>query len=109
MIEIQHKQLLIFLLVLFFSTGVYAQDVHFSQRFAQDRERNPACLNHFDGKWQAYSVYRQQWQSIGVPFTTSAINYTRNFYTPINALIAFGGIQYTNDQSGDAKLLNNRI
>lgn len=109
MIENQFKQLFTFLLVLLFSTAVYAQDVHFSQRFAQDRERNPAFLNHFDGKWQAYTVYRQQWQAIGVPFITSAINYTRNFYTPINALVAFGGVQYTNDQSGDAKLLNNRI
>lgn len=109
MIGSQPKQLLIFLLVLFLSTTAYTQDVHFSQRFALDRERNPAFLNHFEGKWQAYSVYRQQWQAIGVPFTTSAINYTRNFYTPIPALIAFGGIQYTNDQSGDAKLLNNRF
>jgi type IX secretion system PorP/SprF family membrane protein len=109
MIGNQPKQLLIFLLVLLLSTTAYAQDVHFSQRFALDRERNPAFLNHFEGKWQAYSVYRQQWQAIGVPFTTSTINYTRKFYTPISALIAFGGIQYTNDQSGDAKLLNNRI
>jgi len=109
MIEIQFKQLFTFLLILCISATVIAQDVHFSQRFAQDRERNPAFLNHFDGKWQAYSIYRQQWQAIGVPFTTSAINYTRNFYTPIRSLMAFGGIQYTNDQSGDAKLLNNRL
>lgn len=105
----QTKQLLSFLLGLLMTSFVYAQDVHFSQRFALDRERNPAFLNDFEGKWQAYSIYRQQWQAIGVPFVTSGINYSRNFFTPIPSLSIFGGIQYTNDQSGDAKLLNNRL
>src|SRR5690554_2292562 len=88
---------------------LYSQDVHFSQKLANDKERNPAFLNHFEGSWQAMSVYRQQWQAVGVPYTTAGLLFSKNFYTPIKNLKAFGGLQYTNDKSGDAKMLINRF
>lgn len=87
----------------------HAQDVHFSQRLAGDKQRNPAFTNQFEGNWQAFTVYRQQWQSIGVPFTTSSIFATRRFYTNLPALQFYGGLILTNDQSGDAKLTANQF
>ena len=85
-------------------TSVQAQDVHFSQRLAAQRERNPAFTNQFDGSWQAMSIYRQQWQSIGTPFITGGLFFTKKFDSPIKGLVPFAGITNINDQSGDGKL-----
>lgn len=86
-----------------------AQDVHYSQRIAGDRQNNPSFTNKFKGNWQAMTVYRNQWQSIGVPFTSSSLFFTKQFTTSDPALTWFGGLIYTNDKSGDAKLSMNHI
>ncbi len=110
MIEFKNTKFnLIFILIILSYYNTYGQDVHFSQRLSSDRDKNPAFLNSFDGNWQFASVHRQQWQVIGVPYTTSSILFTHNFYTPIRALEVFGGLQYTNDKSGSANLLINRM
>lgn len=88
---------------------VLSQDVHFSQRLAGDKQRNAAFTSQFDGSWQAFSVYRQQWQSIGVPYTTSSLFFTKRFYVDNPALQFYSGIILSNDQSGDAKLTANQL
>lgn len=104
------KNLFLVLIILLLPfKSLYSQDVHFSQKLANDKDRNPAFLNSFEGSWQAMTIYRQQWQAVGVPFTTAGLMFTSNFYTPIKNLKAFAGLQYTNDKSGDAKLLVNRL
>jgi len=103
------KLLLLIILMSGFYQLLHSQDVHFSQRLAGDKQRNPAFTNQFEGSWQAFTVYRQQWQSIGVPFTTSSIFATKRFYTDLPALQFYGGLVLTNDQSGDAKLTANQF
>jgi len=76
---------------------------------AADKERNPASVHQFEGNWQAFSVYRQQWRSIGVPFNTASFFFTKKFYTSDPALSFFGSFNYTNDQSGDGKLSINLL
>lgn len=90
-------------LVLFVPKGV-AQDIHFSQQILSGLQINPALSTNFEGSWQAGSVYRQQWRSVGVPFTTSSLFFTKKFYTPIPALKAFASLGVTTDKSGDAVL-----
>lgn len=83
---------------------LYAQDVHFSQRLALNNQRNPVLRGDFDGSWQAATVYRSQWQSIGVPFESSGIWLTKNILTSDQDLNFFTGLAYQHDQSGDSKL-----
>jgi type IX secretion system PorP/SprF family membrane protein len=95
----------LFLLIL--SVGVqmlHGQDVHFSQRLALNNQRNPVLRGNFDGSWRAASVYRSQWQSIGVPFESSGIWFTKKVLTSDQDLNFFTGIAYQHDQSGDSKL-----
>ena len=98
---------LVFLSV--FTTDTYSQDVHFSQRLVGDRQLNPSFTNRFEGNFQVISAYRQQWQSVGVPFTTGSFFFTKKFKTSIPVLEWFAGVAYANDQSGDAKLMMNQF
>lgn len=103
------KYYVLTILLIEFLASVQAQDVHFSQRLAANRERNAAFTNQFTGSWQAMSVYRQQWQSIGTPFTTGAILIAKQFDSKLSALNFFTGFSYINDQSGDGKLNLNQF
>ena len=74
---------------------------------AADKQRNAAFTSQYDGEVQLFTVYRQQWQSIGVPYTTSAFFGTKRFYTENPGLQFYGGLFFINDESGDAKLTSN--
>jgi len=95
---------LIFFLFLCSSVQLHSQDVHYSQKLALNNQRNSVFRGDFEGSWQAATVYRSQWQSIGVPFESSAIWFTKQVKTSDPSLSYFGGIAYQHDQSGDAKL-----
>lgn len=98
------KSGLIFIIFLTTANVVRSQDVHYSQKLALNNQRNPALRADFEGSWQAATVYRSQWQSIGVPFESSAIWFTKQIKTADPTLQYFGGIAYQHDQSGDANL-----
>lgn len=98
------KSFLVAIILIAIGTKVYSQDVHFSQRLASNQQRNSAFANNFDGLWSGMTVYRQQWNSVGIPFTTSAVFFTRQFYSNIPNLKFFGGLSYYHDQSGDGRL-----
>ncbi len=51
-----------------------AQDVHFSQFFETPLLRNPALAGIFDGDTRIQGVYRSQWGSVTVPYTTGSFN-----------------------------------
>lgn len=55
------------------------------------------------------SVYREQWGAIGVPFKTTGILLNARVYRPFENLNIHLGMLYLNDQSGDAKMLVNRL
>lgn len=86
-----------------------AQDVHFSQRLVQNREKNPSFLQHFEGKWQAYSAYRQQWSTIGEPFVTSTAQVVRQVKKYSKPYQFFIGGAFTTDKSGDVNLNVNQV
>ncbi|MAY84783.1 MAG: hypothetical protein CMP59_11690 [Flavobacteriales bacterium] len=81
-----------------------AQDVHFSQRLALNNQRNPVLRGDFEGSWRAATVYRSQWQAIGVPFESSGLWFTKRILTSNQGLDFLAGIGYQHDQSGDSKL-----
>ncbi len=51
-----------------------AQDIHFSQFFETPILRNPALAGIFSGDVRIQAVYRNQWNSVTVPYETSSVN-----------------------------------
>ncbi|MFL9482159.1 PorP/SprF family type IX secretion system membrane protein [Chitinophagaceae bacterium LWZ2-11] len=81
-----------------------AQDLNFSQFFQVPLLRNPALAGLFDGDVRVTAVYRNQWQSVTVPFQTSALS--AEFKFPIGRADDYLtlGTQFTLDEAGDVKL-----
>lgn len=50
--------------------AVLAQDIHFSQFFNTPYAQNPANIGQFDGDYRMGAVYRQQWRSVTIPYST---------------------------------------
>ena len=104
------KTLQTLLLFLIISSGLRAQDPHFSQFFSSPLTLNPAYTGKFDGNFRVAGNYRNQWPTINNAFTTA----TASFDMPImtNRLPEFDtwgvGILALNDQSGN-KILNNNF
>lgn len=58
--------------------GLYcsnAQDVHFSQFYENTSLRNPALVGIMGGDYKAGAIYRSQWSTLAVPFTTALASY----------------------------------
>lgn len=53
------------------ATTAFAQDPHFSQFYASPMTLNPANTGFFYGDMRMSSTYRNQWQSVSTPFTTT--------------------------------------
>jgi type IX secretion system PorP/SprF family membrane protein len=77
-----------------------AQDIHFSQFYETPLLRNPALAGIFAGDVRFQFVYRNQWQSVTVPYQTGSFN--GEFKFPIgvsNDFVTFGGELFY-DQAG---------
>ncbi len=83
---------------------VQAQDLNFSQFYELPLLRNPALAGVFIGDVRVQSVYRNQWQSVTVPYRTSGISAEVNF--PVNDYGHYltVGAQILHDVAGDSKL-----
>ncbi len=100
--------LLFFLLVNLNSQA--QQDIHFAQFYELPMLRNPSLAGIFNGNIRFTAAYRNQWQSITVPYRTMALG------TEIKILrgLAEGdfmtiGLQVTNDEAGDSKLRRTQL
>ena len=60
--------------LLFFQKNCHAQDIHFSQFFETPLLRNPALAGIFSGDLRIQAVYRNQWNSVTVPYQTTSLN-----------------------------------
>ncbi len=84
-----------------------AQDIHFTQFDAVPLVINPAFTGGFNGQFRASAIYRNQWQSVTVPYVTygAAIDLpVVHDLTHDDALAV--GLQLYKDQAGDANLTN---
>tara|TARA_Y100001978_G_scaffold203358_1_gene228593 strand:- start:4356 stop:5351 length:996 start_codon:yes stop_codon:yes gene_type:complete len=74
-----------------------AQDIHWSQFNDNQLFQNPGHAGHFDGDFRFIGNYRDQWRSVTVPFSTTAVSVDGKFKN-------FGwGVNTFNDQAGDGK------
>lgn len=69
-----YKQLLLVLLATACNFPATSQDVGFSQFYDQPLLRNPALAGVFTGDIRLTAAYRNQWQSVTVPYRTYALN-----------------------------------
>jgi type IX secretion system PorP/SprF family membrane protein len=83
---------------------IVGQDLNFSQFYELPLLRNPALAGIFIGDIRVQSVYRNQWQSVTVPFRTSGLSAEVNF--PVNDYGHYltAGVQILHDVAGDSKL-----
>ncbi|MDI9358274.1 MAG: PorP/SprF family type IX secretion system membrane protein [Phycisphaerales bacterium] len=104
------KRLSIVLFILFVCVGVvFGQDFTFSQFYQTPLLRNPALSGIFTGDIRAIGVFRNQWQSVTVPFKTGAGSVEAKF--PIkrwNDWITIG-FQATYDRAGDLNLSRTQL
>ncbi|HMN06515.1 MAG TPA: PorP/SprF family type IX secretion system membrane protein [Flavobacteriales bacterium] len=62
--------LLLALLLVIPVISLRAQDIHFSQFFNAPYAQSPANIGQFDGQYRMGAIYRQQWRSVTVPYST---------------------------------------
>jgi type IX secretion system PorP/SprF family membrane protein len=85
------------------------QDLTFSQFYEKPLLRNPALAGVFNGDLRISGAFRNQWQSVTVPYQTSAMSAEVKF--PINDWNDWLtlGLQATHDVAGDIKLKRTQI
>jgi type IX secretion system PorP/SprF family membrane protein len=102
------RQILLFVLLAWFTQTALAQDPHFSQFFASPLTLNPAYTGRFDGSLRIAGNYRNQWPTINRAFTTSTISADFAVLSkslPENDRWGIGLLAYT-DQQADGVLKN---
>lgn len=98
-----HK--LSFLFILLGSFQARGQDIHFSQFYEMPLLRNPALAGIFTGDFRLTGAFRNQWQSVTVPYRTFALGaeYKRQMGIGADDFLTIG-LQATNDVAGDSRL-----
>ncbi len=88
--------------------SAFSQDLTFSQFYEKPLLRNPALAGVFDGDIRISGVHRNQWQSVTVPFQTSALSAELKFPLRWNDWITIG-LQTTHDVAGDVKMSRTQL
>ena len=86
------------LILLFISSLIKAQDVHFSQFDKTKSLFNPAIIAHQSDDYQLQLQRRSQWSSVTVPFNTFALSLVaKDLYKDLSAAVTL-----LNDVAGDS-------
>lgn len=101
------------LLLLLLATWVLpaaAQDINFSQFYELPLLRNPALAGIFAGDIRLTAAYRNQWQSVTVPYRTFGLGAEYKKPVGVNSddFITIG-LQATNDVAGDSRLSRTQL
>jgi type IX secretion system PorP/SprF family membrane protein len=99
------RKCLIFLALLPMAFLAKAQDINFSQFYELPLLRNPALAGTYRGDVRFTTAYRNQWNSVTVPFRTQALSAELKFGVSQNSddYVSLGA-QITNDVAGDSRL-----
>jgi type IX secretion system PorP/SprF family membrane protein len=89
---------------------IEAQDIHFSQFYEFPLLRNPALAGIFNGNIRFTGAYRNQWQSVTVPYRTMGVSAECKMLRGFNTGdFITTGLQVTNDVAGDSKLQRTQV
>src|SRR3569833_300842 len=86
-----------------------AQDLAFSQFYEQPLLRNPALAGIFNEDVRINGIFRNQWQSVTVPYQTSGLSAEVKMPRNISDNLWTIGLQVTNDVAGDIKLRRTQL
>lgn len=103
-------RIIFFILLLLYVLHSAAQDIHFSQFYEMPLLRNPALAGIFKGDFRLTAAYRNQWQSVTVPYRTFGLGaeYKRSMGSSSDDFITIG-LQATNDVAGDSRLSRSQV
>ena len=105
---LHHCFFILFVLISLLSRA--QQDINFSQFYELPLLRNPALAGIFNGNVRLTAAYRNQWQSVTVPYKTMAAGLEYKFFkglAPGDFITT--GFQITNDVAGDARLRRTQL
>lgn len=98
----------IFFILIACSISVNGQDIHFSQFNDLPLNLNPALSGNMDGTFRAGTIYRNQWNSVSVPFESTGLYADFKAYPKFLKGKVIGiGVQLLNDRSGSGGLVEN--
>ncbi len=91
-------------IVIFFTSRVNAQDLHYSQFYNSPLNLNPAQVGVFSGDQRFSLSFRDQWRFVPVPWTTFSIAYDfKKYLTDDKHFLGLGGnLNY--DRQGASKM-----
>lgn len=96
---------ILLILVIITAQQAAAQDINFSQFYELPLLRNPALAGSYRGDLRITTAFRNQWNSVTVPYKTQALGaelkYGVGEYS--NDYVSLG-LQLTNDIAGDSRL-----
>jgi type IX secretion system PorP/SprF family membrane protein len=94
-------------MLLFFETGLYGQEIHFSQFYDSPLLTNPANTGMSGDNFRIANIYRNQWPKIGEPFQTicTSVDKSLNLF---NQSFGIGGL-VLHDQSSAFNLAANEF
>ena len=101
-------RLLLPLFLLLSCCALSAQDLHFSQFYLHPIYQNPANTGLYNGTLRAGGIYRTQWTSIPVSYSTLGAFCDVKIQRRGNYMMA-GGLMLEHDQAGLAALTWNRV
>ena len=91
------------------ATRLYAQDIHLSQFYETPILRNPALIGIFNGDVRVQAVYRNQWNSVTIPYQTGTVSGEIKFPVGRSNDYITTGLQLTYDRAGTSKLQSTQI
>ena len=90
--------------IIFGGSLITAQDLHYSQFFASPMNINPALTGIFNGDVRFFGNYRNQWNSVPVPYMTFTGGADLKFLGSESDNFFSGGLIFNYDQAGDSRL-----
>lgn len=86
------------------SRFLYAQDIHFSQSDGSLLNNSPAFTGLFMGDYRIGAIFRSQWQSVPVPYSTFSMNGEARIKPKVFTKDMIGvGLMFNSDKAGDTR------
>lgn len=87
----------------------FSQDIHFTQFYEAPLLRNPALAGIFSGDLRVQGVFRNQWNSVTVPYQTASLN--AEYKLPVGRSDDFltMGIEMLYDKAGTIALTSTHV
>ena len=101
--------ILIFFLLFLLAGNAVAQDLTYSQFYEQPLLRNPALAGVFTGDMRVSMAFRDQWESVTVPFRTTSLSAEYKLPASKNNDVFTLGTQVTVDAAGDIRLRRTQL